>query len=200
MVLYDVNEKVSQEQSEKKRDQRAKIKKKHTAIESGRERKINYRRIVGGRHGGVRFRESNDILSGAVCTLTTSRGIKTLTHLKRPSGLLRRPERVDPRASSLLTHDPLESSFHLPQSPYPPENVFSSSLRDVRSLRHHPCSSSVLFFFSFTHFFSPSSRVFSMTLFSSAPLARLDSFCLYEKEVLISFPLSIQQMPIYNYF
>lgn len=30
---------------------------------------------------------TDDILSGAVCTLTTSRGIKTLTHLKRPPGL-----------------------------------------------------------------------------------------------------------------
>lgn len=30
---------------------------------------------------------TDDILSGAVCTLTTSQGIKTLTHLKRPPGL-----------------------------------------------------------------------------------------------------------------
>lgn len=65
---------------------------------------------------------TDDILSGAVCTLTTSRGIKTLTHLKRPSGLRRalRERSACHFYPSLTPYCPLESS----QSPPPPPNHF----------------------------------------------------------------------------
>lgn len=72
---------------------------------------------------------TDDILSSAVCTLTTSRGIKTLTHLKRPPGL-RGVLREDPRAGFPLIPLPrvlsslpiLRCSYHPPFS-VPPQTT-----------------------------------------------------------------------------
>lgn len=69
---------------------------------------------------------TDDILSGAVCTLTTSRGIKTLTHLKRPPGL-RGVLREDPRAG-----------LFPPTSPFALARALSSPLPILRCSNLHP--------------------------------------------------------------
>jgi len=67
---------------------------------------------------------TDDILSGAVCTLTTSRGIKTLTHLKRPPGLCGASGGSACRSPSALpssSSPPLSLSFPILRcSNYPP--------------------------------------------------------------------------------
>ena len=72
---------------------------------------------------------TDDILSAGVCALTTSRGIKTLTHLKRPLGLRGEDPPPPPRhlttplqrCSSLVLS--IGSSFHR----HPPRFLSSSS-------------------------------------------------------------------------
>lgn len=98
---------------------------------------------------------TDDILSGAVCALTTSRGIKTLTHLKRPPGLRGAP------GGSACRHPSRSSSHPLPAAS--PSNLPFSVLE-----RFTPLLVPIfLFFLSLFHCKSRSSLVLSIG--STAP-------------------------------